>query len=133
MGKTQEMAPIADVLQGLPLAPAVKTIPIALHGALQEVGRLDTRILGLEREYAVRCAYIAADVVDRRGSDNKPLATNDLARKAIIEQETAEDSDCQRLLSELSGLKRERSGIQADAEVLRISARLVAAVNESER
>ncbi|HEY3412785.1 MAG TPA: hypothetical protein VGM51_06975 [Armatimonadota bacterium] len=132
MATTKDMTPVAAVLEALPLAAAVKSVPIALHRALTETGRLDTRILGLEREYAVRSAYIAADVVDRRGADNKPLATNDMARKALIEQETAEDSECQRLLSELSGLKRERSAVQADAEVLRVTARLVAAGAESE-
>ncbi|HEY3411905.1 MAG TPA: hypothetical protein VGM51_02495 [Armatimonadota bacterium] len=133
MANTNDMTPISAVLEGLPLPAAVKSVPIALHRALSETGRLDTRILGLEREYAVRCAYIAADVVDRRGSDNKPLATNDMARKALIEQEIAEDSECQRLLTELSGLKRERSAVQADSEVLRVSARLVAAAAEVDR
>ena len=133
MANTKEMTPVAAVLEALPLPAAVKSVPIALHQSLSESGRLDTRVLGLEREYAVRCAYIAADVVDRRGADNKPLATNDMARKALIEQETAEDSECQRLLSELSTLKRERSAVQADAEALRVSARLLAAQADGER
>lgn len=131
MANTKEMTPVAAVLEALPLAAAVKSVPIALHKALGETGRLDTRILGLEREYSVGSAYIAADVVDLRGADNKPLATNDIARKALIEQETAGDSECQRLLSELSGLKRERSAVQADAEVLRVTARLVASTNDA--
>lgn len=130
MPRPKEPLPVERVVNELPLSGAVKQIPAALHQTLCESARLESRILALEREHAVRAADIATDILERKGADNRPLAGNDTVRKALIERETAADSECQRLLSELAGLKGQQRQRMADAEVLRVSARLVAAGSE---
>lgn len=120
---------MAHLLSGLPLPAALKALPIALHEALQDAAALDARIIATERRFAARCATLTAEVVERRGEDGKPLAGNDTARKALIEQETAQDEECRRLVKELDVLKRRKGMALADAEVLRLAARIIGAAS----
>lgn len=117
------------LLAGLPLPASVKALTLALHEALQDAAVLEAKIIGIERRYAARCAVLTAEVIERRGEDGKPLATNDTIRKALIEQETAQDAECRRLLKELDALKRRKGMALADAEALRLAARIIGALS----
>ena len=123
----ENMHPVLNVLSRLPLPAHVKAIPLALHQTLRGLAALEQGIAEVEREHAAVCARLTADALARSGPDGKPLATNETARRALVEEACAEDKACRELLADLDRLKRERALALADAEALRIAVRLLSA------